>query len=104
MHGHEIMTAENGEECLEAVDRVQFDLILMDIQMPVMNGEEALRAIRTKEQGTSHHQRVIALTAHALHTDKERFLAEGFDGYLSKPLEQGELIIEMKRVMNLKII
>ncbi len=99
--GHEIMTAENGEECLEAVDRVEFDLILMDIQMPVMNGDEALLAIRAKEEGTSHHQRVIALTAHALHTDKERFLAEGFDGYLSKPLEQGELINEMKRVMNL---
>ena len=100
MHGHEIMTAENGEECLEALDRVQFDLILLDIQMPVMNGREALRAIRTKEEGTSSHQRVIALTAHALHGEKEKFLAEGFDGYLSKPMEQAELINEMKRVMN----
>jgi len=99
--GHEIMTAENGEECLEAVDRLQFDLILMDIQMPVMNGREALRAIRTKEEGTSRHQRVIALTAHALHGEKENFLAEGFDGYLSKPMVQEELIVEMKRVMNL---
>ena len=101
MHGHEIMTAENGEECLEAVDRVQFDLILMDIQMPLMNGREALRAIRSKEERTSRHQRVIALTAHALHGAKENFLAEGFDGYLSKPMEQGALITEMKRVMNL---
>jgi CheY-like chemotaxis protein len=73
----------------------------MDIQMPVMNGREALRAIRTKEEGTSRHQRVIALTTHALHGEKENFLAEGFDGYLSKPMEQVELINEFTRVMSL---
>ena len=101
--GHNIVTAENGKECLEAVDRGEFDLVLMDIQMPVMNGDDALRAIRAQEEGTSHHQRVIALTAHALHGEKEHFLAEGFDGYLSKPLEQSELIVEMKRVMNLQL-
>ena len=67
--------------------------------MPVMNGEEAIIEIRRKEQGTPHHQPVIALTAYALRGDKERFLAEGFDGYISKPLELFEVIDEIKRVV-----
>ncbi|HIJ86419.1 MAG TPA: PAS domain S-box protein [Desulfuromonadales bacterium] len=100
-HGHHIVTAENGRESLEALAHGEFDLVLMDVQMPVMNGEEALRAIRAKEAGTNAHLKVIALTAHALRDEKERFLSEGFDGYLSKPMEQQELIDEMKRVMNL---
>ena len=99
--GHEVVTAENGEECLQALEQGKFDLVLMDIQMPVMNGEETLRKIRVKEEKTSSHLKVIALTAYALRGEKERFLGEGFDGYLSKPLEQQELIDEMKRVMNL---
>ena len=98
-HGHHVVTAENGKEGLEALDQGYFDIVLMDVQMPVMNGEEALRAIRAKEQGTSCRQRVIALTAHALRGDKDRLLSAGFDGYLSKPMEQKELITEMKRVM-----
>jgi len=75
------------------------DLILMDIDIPVMTGQEALSAIRSKEAGTSIHQRVIALTAFAFHGEKDCFLAEGFYGYLSKPMERKELIDEMKRVM-----
>jgi len=101
-HGHEVSTAENGKECLESLEQGKFDIVLMDIQMPVMNGEETLRAIRAKEEKTSSHQKVIALTAYALRGEKERFLREGFDGYLSKPMEQQELIDEMKRVMNLQ--
>ncbi len=100
-HGHEVVTAANGTESLEALDQGTFDLVLMDIQMPVMNGEETLRAIRSKEQGASSHQRVIALTAHALRGEKDRFLEGGFDGYLSKPMLAKELVAEMKRVMNL---
>ena len=100
-HGRHVVTAENGRESLEALEKGEFDLVLMDIQMPVMNGEEALRAIRAKEAGTTAHLKVIALTAHALRDEKERFLSEGFDGYLSKPMERGELIAEMKRVMHL---
>ena len=99
--GHLVVTAENGKESLEALEQSTFDLVLMDIHMPVMSGEEALRAIRSQEEGTSCHQKVIALTAHALRDEKERFLIEGFDGYLSKPMERQELIGEMKRVMNL---
>ncbi len=100
-HGHEVVTAVNGTESLEALDQGEFDLVLMDIQMSVMNGEEALRAIRTKEQGTSSHQRIIALTARALRGEKDRFLEGGFDGYLSKPMLTKELVAEMKRVMKL---
>ena len=100
-HGHRVVTAENGMESLEALGQEEFDLVLMDIQMPVMNGEEALRAIRAKEECTSFHQKIIAVTAHALRNEKELFLGEGFDGYLSKPMGQAELINEMKRVMNL---
>jgi PAS domain S-box-containing protein len=97
--GHDAITVENGRICLETLAQGEFDIVLMDIQMPVMSGEEALKEIRRKEQGTSFHQMVIALTAHSLHGDKERFLEEGFDGYLSKPLETGELTGELKRVI-----
>jgi len=100
-HGHEVVIAENGKECLQALGQGEFDLVLMDIQMPVMNGDETLREIRVKEEKTSSHQKVIALTAYALRGEKERFLRDGFDGYLSKPLEQQELFNEMKRVMSL---
>jgi PAS domain S-box-containing protein len=95
--GHKIVVTENGRECLEALAQGSFDIVLMDIQMPVMNGEEAIREIRSREEGAVHHQRVIALTAYSLRGDKERFLQLGFDGYVSKPLEVGSLIAEMKR-------
>lgn len=98
--GHDATVVENGEQCLALLDREQsYDLVLMDIQMPVMSGEEALREIRLRERGTPSHQRVIALTAYSLSGDKEGFLEAGFDGYLSKPLEAKELVREMKRVM-----
>ncbi len=64
----------------------------MDIQMPVMNGEEALRAIRAKEYSNSSRQPVIAHTARALRGEKDRFICEGFDGYLSKPMLTKELV------------
>jgi len=96
--GHEVFVAENGSDCLAALEQGRFDVVLMDIQMPVMNGADALREIRRKEQSTSLHQPVIAVTAFSLDGEKERFLAEGFDGYASKPLILSEFIFEMKRV------
>ena len=96
--GFDIHTAKNGRECLAALEQGVFDFVMMDIQMPVMNGEEALREIREQERGTSRHQPVIALTAYSLHGDRERFIEKGFDGYLSKPLETGELVAELKRI------
>ncbi len=96
--GHDVMTAQNGREGLDALDQGVFDIVLMDVHMPVMNGEEALREIRSKDQVTGSHQTVIALTAYSMRGECERFLDEGFDGYVSKPLALKELIAEMNRV------
>jgi PAS domain S-box-containing protein len=96
--GHQVVLAHNGMDCLVALKKERFDLVLMDIQMPVLNGREALQEIRKRERGTFVHQPVIALTAYALRGDEERFLQEGFDGYLSKPFKAKDLIGEMKRV------
>jgi CheY-like chemotaxis protein len=71
----------------------------MDIQMPVMNGEETMQEIRRREQGTFIHLPVIALTAYSLRGEKVRFLEDGFDGYLSKPLAINDLVSEMNRVI-----
>lgn len=96
--GHEVVVVENGRECLAELEQGHFDLVLMDIQMPVMNGEDALREIRLKEVGGARYQPVIALTAHALRGDRERFIEEGFDGYVSKPLVVEELDNEIRLV------
>jgi PAS domain S-box-containing protein len=97
--GHNMIAVENGKECLKALEQGASDIVLMDIQMPVMNGVEALREIRKKEQGTSRHQPVIALTAYVLHGDEEHFLEEGFDGYVSKPIDTSRLMCEIQRVV-----
>ncbi|MBV5329743.1 MAG: CHASE domain-containing protein, partial [Chlorobium sp.] len=99
--GFVFTVAENGRECLAALETGSFDLILMDIQMPVMTGEEALREIRTLEEGTTAHLPVIAMTAHSMRGEKESFLAQGFDGYISKPLITSKLVGEIKRVLNI---
>ena len=100
--GHEVVVARNGSDCLAALEDGTFDLVLMDIQMPVMNGDEALREIRRKELGFALHQPVIAQTAYALRGEKKRFLEEGFDGYVSKPLDIKELFSEMIRVVDVR--
>ncbi|MGA2536181.1 MAG: response regulator [Terracidiphilus sp.] len=89
--GHQAVVAQNGREALTALEGAQFDLVLMDVQMPVMDGLEAVTAIRLNERNGHFHQRVIALTAHSMKGDQERFLAAGMDGYLSKPIRQQEL-------------
>ncbi len=96
-YGHRVTTACNGQEVLDVYRTDDFDIILMDIQMPVMDGVEALFEIRNREKGTALHQKVIALTAGTFHDEKERFLSQGFDGYLSKPLAQNKLVSELLR-------
>jgi len=97
--GHRVQTAENGAEALEQWRKAQFDLVLMDVQMPVMDGLEATRIIREEEHLTSHHTSIIALTAHALVEQRTHLLSSGFDGYVSKPLDVTALNTEMKRVL-----
>ncbi len=89
--GHQVTVVQNGQEALERLDKDTFDLVLMDLQMPVMGGIEATVAIRLRERGTGRHLRIVAMTAHAMSSDRERCLAAGMDGYLSKPIEPGLL-------------
>ncbi|MBT4139564.1 MAG: response regulator [Candidatus Latescibacteria bacterium] len=87
-----VTTAQNGQEAIILFEKQSFDLILMDGQMPEMDGFEATQIIRTKEKETSTHIPIIALTAHAMTGDRERFLDAGMDNYLSKPFTPGQLI------------
>jgi signal transduction histidine kinase/DNA-binding response OmpR family regulator len=89
--GHRVVVAANGQEALAALEKGDYDLVLMDVQMPEMDGLEATAAIRKKEKLSGNHQMIIALTAHAMKGDQERCLAAGMDGYLSKPIRSQEL-------------
>ncbi|MGO9270685.1 MAG: response regulator [Terriglobia bacterium] len=90
-HGHRVTVTANGREALTALDQENFDVVLMDVQMPEMNGFEATSAIRKKESRTGSHIPIIALTAHAMTGDRERCLAAGMDGYVSKPIHAKEM-------------
>jgi CheY-like chemotaxis protein len=90
--GHSVTLAEDGRRAVELFESGAFDLILMDVQMPEMDGLEATSAIRKREAETgSRRIPIIALTAHAMIGDRERFLAAGMDGYISKPINSLEL-------------
>ena len=90
--GHSVLVAPDGRAAVEAWAREPFDLIFMDIQMPDMDGFEATEAIRDQEKGTGKHVPIVAMTAHAMKGTEERCLEAGMDGYVSKPLQIGELL------------
>lgn len=89
--GHKVTVAGDGTEAVSAMDSRKFDLALMDIQMPYMDGFEATRIIREREKGTNDHIPIFAMTAHAMKGDRERCLEAGMDGYLAKPIDVKEL-------------
>lgn len=97
--GHSVLTAGNGRQALAALEHARFDVILMDVQMPGMDGLEATRLLRQREQAAGGHIPVIALTAHAMKSDRERCLASGMDEYIAKPIRREELIDALARVM-----
>jgi two-component system, sensor histidine kinase and response regulator len=100
--GHTVTTAGNGREALDMLDRMgwqSFDLALMDIQMPVMDGFEAVAAIRERERETGGHLPVIALTAHTIQGDAERCMQAGMDGYASKPIIFADLQLAIHSVL-----
>ncbi len=94
-NGHTVEIAENGAQAVELFSKLPFDLILMDIQMPIMSGEEAVREIRGQPNGSNIP--IIALTAHAMSGDREKYLSQGMNGYVSKPIDRSVLFDEISR-------
>ncbi len=100
--GHDVVLANNGREALELLERATFkgfDVVLMDVQMPEMDGMEATAAIRTRERELRIHLPIIGVTAHAMKGDRERCLEAGMDGYVSKPIRPASLASELIRVL-----
>lgn len=89
--GHRIHIANNGREAVQAAKHEEFDVVLMDVQMPEMDGFEATRTIRARERATREHLPIIAMTAHAMKSDRDACLDAGMDGYVSKPIRVSEL-------------
>jgi CheY-like chemotaxis protein len=97
--GHCVLEVDNGQEAVAAFARERFDVILMDVQMPVMDGFEATAAIRAYEKRAGGRTPIIALTAHAMKGDRERCLTSGMDDYVTKPLRTPELMAAFGRVL-----
>jgi PAS domain S-box-containing protein len=97
--GHTVVLVRNGLEALDAIQKRSFDLVLMDGQMPEMDGFEATKRIREKEKSSGGHLPIIALTALAMQQDKDRCLAFGMDGYVSKPINVEELFSIIESLM-----
>jgi two-component system sensor histidine kinase/response regulator len=102
--GHRVAIVGDGRAAVEAAGPGDFDVILMDVQMPEMDGFEALAAIRSAERGTGRHVPIVALTAHAMAGDRERCLTSGFDAYLSKPVHAAALRAPLDRLAEAGIV
>jgi two-component system sensor histidine kinase/response regulator len=98
-YGHRLTVAGNGVEALSALERESFDLVLMDVQMPEMDGLTATRKIREREAIQGGHTPIVAMTAHALKGDRERCLDAGMDEYVSKPVRERNLLAAMRAVL-----
>ena len=91
-----VTVAENGVEVLKAMEMERFDVVLMDISMPIMDGLQATREIRQREKGEDSRIPIIAITAYALKGDRERCLESGMDDYLAKPIKFSELLEKLR--------
>jgi CheY-like chemotaxis protein len=98
-HGHTVKVAGNGREALALVTQEDFDLVLMDVQMPEMDGLEATEAIRVHEDTSGDHVPIVAMTARAISGDREKCFAAGMDDYVSKPVKPAELNAAIERVI-----
>lgn len=97
--GHQITIVKNGKEAVKILFPGKFDIIFMDIQMPVMGGIEATEQIRKIEENSNSCTPIVALTASAMKGDKERFFAVGMNGYISKPMKKGDIKNIMKSLL-----
>ena len=96
-HGHVVIAVENGALAVDVTASERFDLVLMDVQMPVMDGLTATAHIRTREHTTGVHLPIIAVTAHAMDQDRQRCLAAGMDDHLPKPIRSTDLFATVAR-------
>jgi PAS domain S-box-containing protein len=99
-HGYQVAVVASGHEALAALDKRPFDLILMDVQMPGMDGLQATAAIRERERANGEHIPIIAMTAHAMKGDRERCLEAGMDGYISKPVDAKQLLAQIQELLS----
>jgi two-component system, sensor histidine kinase and response regulator len=97
--GHSVVVANNGVEALAAHQVQPFDLVLMDVQMPEMDGLEATAAIRAREKSTGRHTPIVAMTAHAMKGDRQRCLEAGMDGYIAKPIRSVDLFATIEEAL-----
>src|SRR6266700_624238 len=97
--GHRVTLAVNGKEAVQQAHNHVFDLVLMDIQMPIMGGVQATQLMREAELGSTRRTPIVAMTAHAMTGDREKYLASGMDGYVSKPIRTELLREEIARVV-----
>ena len=98
-HGHSVDVVVNGREAVAAAQSRDYDLVLMDVQMPEMDGLEATEIIRMNERESGQHMPVVAMTAHAMKGDRERCLESGMDGYVAKPIRAKELFGTIAEVL-----
>ncbi len=98
--GHVVSCADNGQDAVALFEREPFDLVLMDVQMPGMNGLDAMRAIRSFEARSGKHVAILAVTAHALNGDADKCLEAGADSYLRKPIRLDDLKQQLKQLLS----
>jgi CheY-like chemotaxis protein len=96
--GHHVRIVKDGREAVELLDRARFDVLLLDLHMPNMDGFQVIRVVRERERATGEHLPVIALTARRRPEDRERVLAAGIDDFLAKPIQAGALSAAIERV------